>query len=125
MDLLTDIVEKRIQEAMDRGEFECLPGAGQPLQLEDDPLVPEELRVAYRLLKNAGFLPPAVSARAEIASAEALLAAASDPAERSSALRRWQLLRLRLDQFDGRHRPNLAVEREYFDLLVARFERRG
>jgi hypothetical protein len=28
MDLLTDIVEKRIQEAMDRGEFECLPGAG-------------------------------------------------------------------------------------------------
>jgi hypothetical protein len=125
MDPLTEIVEKRIQEAMDRGEFERLPGAGQPLHLEDDPLVPEELRVAYRLLKNAGFLPPEVLARAEIASAEALLAAASDPAERNAALRRWELLRLRLDQDSRQRRANLAVEREYFDLLVARFEKRS
>ena len=51
------MVEKRIAEALERGEFDDLPGRGRPLDLEEDPLVPEELRMAYRILKNAGFVP--------------------------------------------------------------------
>jgi len=43
---------------MSRGDFDGLPGAGRPLVLDDDPLVPEDLRLAYRILKNAGFVPP-------------------------------------------------------------------
>ena len=39
------IAEQRIQEAMARGELEGLPGEGRPLDLEDDRLVPEELRM--------------------------------------------------------------------------------
>jgi hypothetical protein len=49
------LAEQKISEAVSRGEFDHLPGAGKPLDLEDDPLVPEDLRVAYRILKNAGF----------------------------------------------------------------------
>ena len=59
MDPLTAIAERRIQEAIERGEFDDLPGKGKPLHLgEDDRSVPEELRMAYRMLKNAGLLPP-------------------------------------------------------------------
>ena len=60
MKLLDALVEQRITAAATRGEFDHLPGTGQPLVFDDDLLVPEEVRVANRILKNAGFVPPAV-----------------------------------------------------------------
>ena len=58
MTLLDSIAERRIREAQARGDFDDLPGAGAPLELGDDALVAEDLRVAHRILKNPGFLPP-------------------------------------------------------------------
>jgi len=50
------IAERRLEEAIERGEFDDLPGAGLPLDLDDmDASLPEELRLAYRILKNAGM----------------------------------------------------------------------
>ena len=50
------LAERKIEEAIERGEFDDLPGAGQLLDLDDlDPMLPEELRMAYRILKNAGM----------------------------------------------------------------------
>ena len=46
--------------------FDDLPGSGRPLELDDDRLVPEELRVAWRILKNAGFVPPEIEALRDI-----------------------------------------------------------
>lgn len=63
---LDALVERRIRAAMARGEFDNLPGAGRPLALDDDALVPEELRTAYRLLKNAGAVPPELAQIAEV-----------------------------------------------------------
>jgi hypothetical protein len=60
MKLLDALVEQRIAAAAARGEFDDLPGAGAPQELDDDLLVPEEVRVANRILKNAGFVPPTV-----------------------------------------------------------------
>jgi hypothetical protein len=51
------IGERKITEAAARGEFDDLPGSGKPLDLEEDPLVPEEQRMANRILHNAGFVP--------------------------------------------------------------------
>ena len=51
------LAERRIAEAVSRGELDDLPGAGRPLELDDDALVPEELRLAHRILKNAGYTP--------------------------------------------------------------------
>jgi hypothetical protein len=53
MDLLDPLAESRIAEAMARGDFDDVPGAGRPLELADDTLAPRELRGAYRILKNA------------------------------------------------------------------------
>ena len=58
--MLEFIAEQRIAEAVSRGELDDLPGAGRPLELGDDALVPEDLRLAYRILKNAGVAPPEV-----------------------------------------------------------------
>ena len=58
--MLDFIAEQKIAEAIENGDFDDLPGAGKPLELDDDSLVPEDLRLAYRILKNAGFVPPEV-----------------------------------------------------------------
>jgi hypothetical protein len=62
MTALELLAERKIADAVSRGELDGLPGQGRPLALDDDPLVPEELRVAYRILKNAGYVPPDLEA---------------------------------------------------------------
>src|SRR5262245_50364298 len=56
--LYQNLVDQRIAEAEAEGHFRNLPGAGKPLQIDDDSQVPEDDRAAFRLLKNAGFAPP-------------------------------------------------------------------
>jgi hypothetical protein len=58
------LAERKIAEAIANGELDELPGAGKPLTLDDDALVPEDLRMAYRILKNAGYAPEEVRAPA-------------------------------------------------------------
>ncbi len=53
-----NIIDRRIADAEAEGLFNDLPGHGKPLNLDDDSLVPEDDRAAYRLLKNGGFAPP-------------------------------------------------------------------
>ena len=80
---LDAIAEQKIREAVERGEFTDLPGEGRPLDLTADPLVPEDLRVAYRILKNAGFLPPQLEAQKEIRDLEQLIRGLEVGPERS------------------------------------------
>jgi hypothetical protein len=53
MHVLELIAERRIAEAVARGELQGLPGEGKPLDLYEDPLVPPEMRMAKRILGNA------------------------------------------------------------------------
>ncbi|WP_415752763.1 DnaJ family domain-containing protein, partial [Paenibacillus forsythiae] len=55
--MLSWLAEQRIEEAMRKGEFRNLPGHGKPLELEDMTGVPEELRMSFKIMKNAGLLP--------------------------------------------------------------------
>lgn len=55
--LLDQWAERHIIEAQRKGEFDNLPGRGEPLILDDDSHVPAELRAGYRLLKNAAVFP--------------------------------------------------------------------
>ena len=56
--VLQTIAEERIREAQEQGVFDNLPGQGAPLKESDDSNIPEELRMAYHILKNAGCVPP-------------------------------------------------------------------
>src|SRR6185436_19813787 len=96
--MLDFLVEKKLEEAVSRGELANLPGEGRPLELDDDTLVPEDLRAAYRILKNAGYVPPEVEALAEIAQLENLIHRdGSDTAERARAVRKLALLRTKIE----------------------------
>lgn len=53
MHVLEWIAERQIEEAVARGELQGLPGEGRPLDLYEDPLVPEDMKMAKRILKNA------------------------------------------------------------------------
>lgn len=66
------IVEERICQAQRNGMFENLPGAGKPLNLEDSPRIPEDLRLAYKILRNSGFTPPEIEIKKEILTTETL-----------------------------------------------------
>jgi hypothetical protein len=55
MDEFERPIDKIIREAREAGAFDNLPGKGKPLRFEDDSLVPEDQRMANRLLKNNGF----------------------------------------------------------------------
>lgn len=115
-----DLVEMRILAAMAEGAFDNLPGAGQPLAPEDDALVPEELRVAYRILKNAGYVPEELALRKEIASVHRMLDEALDGEDRRLAGKRLALLRARLAARSG-ERP-LNLDGEYRDRVRRRLE---
>jgi len=51
------IAERKIEEAMQEGKFDNLPGKGKPLPMDEEWFVPPEMRPAVRLLKSAGVLP--------------------------------------------------------------------
>ena len=61
------LAEQRILEAVRNGDFDHLPGAGRPLVFEDEPFVSPEQRMANHILRNAGFAPPEIGLRREIA----------------------------------------------------------
>ena len=73
------IAEQRIREALALGEFDNLPNAGQPLNLEDYFATPADLRMAYSILKNANCAPAEVEALKEIAGLKQAIASTSDP----------------------------------------------
>ena len=97
--LLDQWAERHITDALRRGEFDNLPGQGEPLVLDDDSAVPEELRSGYRLLKNAGCLPPELEQRKEAIALAALLKGIRREEVRYQELsRRLTLLELKLQQ---------------------------
>lgn len=103
MEIFWKIAEQKIKEAIERGELDNLPGRGRPLNLEDDTFVPEDLRAAYRVLKNAGYLPPEIELRKEIVTLKELIMSLDDEKER---LRRWRQLNFKIIQLNEmRKRP--------------------
>ena len=122
MSSLDAIAERRIREAQARGEFDDLPGAGVPLELDDDALVPEDLRAAYRVLKNAGILPPEIEVHREIRDIEQLLLRVSDEFERARLVSRINFLLTR--NAAGRRHGNLRIQDAYLEKIAGRLESR-
>ncbi|CAB3655890.1 DUF1992 domain-containing protein [Trinickia soli] len=121
MKLLDALVEQRIAAAAARGEFEDLPGAGAPQELDDDLLVPEEVRVANRILKNAGFVPPAVEQLRSLRHLQEELSAAGDAATRCRLQAKLLALDMALESLRG---APTVVPREYCRRIAERLSER-
>ncbi len=97
--LIDQLAEQHIREAQEKGELAGLPGEGAPLLLDDDSHVPPELRASYRLLKNAGYLPPEMEMRREAVELGGLLHGLhSDDKHYEHYSKRLRLLEIRLKQ---------------------------
>jgi Domain of unknown function (DUF1992) len=81
------IAERRIRDAMAQGEFENLPGAGKPLNLEDYFSAPEDLRMAFSILKNANCAPAEVQLLNEISRLDRAIAETADDATKQQLRR--------------------------------------
>lgn len=116
------IAEQRIQEAMERGEFDNLPGAGKPLVLEDDSHLPADLRIAYKILKNADCLPPELELRKEIRTTEELLSGIQDTQEKYRQMKRLNYLIMKLNTM-RRVSPMLEEHQLYYPKVIERLAR--
>jgi hypothetical protein len=116
------IAERRILEAIREGAFDDLPGAGQPLKLEDDSNVPEDLRIAYKILKNSGYVPKEIALRKEIAQAEDLLGGMEDTKAKYRQLKKLNFLITRLNIL-RKTSVNLEMDQRYEKKLVERLGR--
>ena len=95
------IVEERIKKAQKEGAFDKLEGNGKPLNF-DDAHVPEELRLAHKILKNAGFLPPEIEVKKQIDQTRDLLNTIEDLSpEKARVRKKLNYLLAKLDMMRG------------------------
>ncbi len=114
------IVEERILKAQKRGEFENLPGSGKPLAFEDNRFVSEELRLAYKILKNADCVPVEIELKKEIKQTEDLLVGMQETSEKYRILKKLNFLIMKLnstrDTLIAHEMPQVYTEK-----LIERF----
>ncbi|ACI21001.1 conserved hypothetical protein [Thermodesulfovibrio yellowstonii DSM 11347] len=120
MNIFEKIAEEKIREAMEQGLFDDLPNKGKPLKFEDMSFVPEDLRLAYKILKNAGCIPPEMEIRKEIIDLKDLLKTIDNDEERIKKIRE---LNFKLLKFNiGRKRPFYLEDfPEYEDKILQKF----
>jgi hypothetical protein len=122
MRLLDALVEQRIAAAAARGEFDTLPEAHAALALDDDAQVPQEVRVANRILKSAGFTPPAVEQLRALCDLQDEVDAVSDPATRCRLQARMLALHMAHESLRG---GPLVLPREYCRRIAERLSERA
>lgn len=118
--LFQRLAEQRILEAQRKGEFDNLPGKGKPLELEDLSWVPQDLRIGYKVLKNARVLPPEAELLKDIRTLEDLLKHVEDDGGRRALAKSIQWKIIHLDMLKRRS-SSLDSVRQYGRKLVRKF----
>ena len=120
MDIFIKIAEQRIREAVEKGEFDNLEGRGKPIVFEDETWIPEDLRPAYRILRNAGYLPQELELRKEVMTLRGLLETIDDDKERVKRIRELNFKLMKLNEL--RKRPFTLEEfPEYEEKIYDKF----
>lgn len=121
LNFLEYLAEKRIQEAMERGEFDNLQGKGRPIEYEDDSFVPPDLRMAYKILKNAGYLPPELETAREIRTTMDMIKHLTTEEERYRQINKLNLLITKMNMM-RRTKVSLETEQVYYRKIVERVQ---
>jgi len=107
MPLFSTLAEQKILEAIRRGDLDNLSLKGQPLPREEFNDVPEELRLGFKILKNAGYLPEEVQLNREILTLKELLAVCQDREEHQDLKKRLtiKMLHFNILMEKNTHKP--------------------
>lgn len=114
------IAEQKIEKALEEGFFENIPGQGEPLPLEDEGHIPEDLRLAYKILKNADCLPPELELKRQIRQMEDLLESIPDEKEKYRQIKKINFMIMKLNMM-GRKSPFLEEKEVYYNEVVNKF----
>ncbi len=102
MNIFTKIAEKKIDEAIKKGELDGLSCSGKALAslIDDDAHIGDDQRMAFKVLKNSGLLPPELELRGEITTLKELSYTSDDEGERLKILREieYKLLKLNMQR---------------------------
>ncbi|WP_262372600.1 DnaJ family domain-containing protein [Sutcliffiella horikoshii] len=117
------LTDEKIKKAYEDGEFENLPGYGKRLELEDLSNVPPEMRMAYKMMKNAGMMEEQ-QVRTEIEYLEDLIDGANSEAEEARLNQRLTEKQLRLQQLIQKKKKeaNSAVFKDYQSQIMRKFD---
>ena len=90
-------VDLIIQQAIEKGEFDNLPGKGKPIDLATYFDTPEDVRIAYALLKDAEILPEEAGLLKDIARMKTELDSCTDESRRNKLLRAIEHCRMKFN----------------------------
>ncbi|MGQ4667213.1 J-domain-containing protein [Metabacillus halosaccharovorans] len=123
MDLFSIIAEDKIKKAIQEGESDNLPGQGKPLKLDDLSHIPQELRVAYKVLKNSNMLDDVDQLKKDISSIEDLLLACDDLKESEVLEQKKREKQLKIETLMKKRNPfNSPASTFYKDKILDRFK---
>ena len=119
---LQQIAEQRIAKAIEDGTLKVDGWKNKPLPLDDDKFVPDDLKMAYKILKNSGYVPPEVETRKEIQKLEDLILKTEDSHQRLKQMKKLDLLMRKIDA--QRARPaSIEHDDAYFRKIVEKIDR--
>lgn len=114
------IVEERIRAAQKNGAFDDLPGSGKPIEIADDRFVSEELRLSFKILKNADCLPPEIDLKKQIEHIESLLSGMEETEAAYHLMKKMNFLVMKLNTI-RRGRIDFELPQRYLEKLVRQF----
>mgnify|MGYP001552911386 FL=1 len=114
---LLSIAERRITEAIENGTLRTDSWKNKPLPLDDDSFVPEDLKMAYKVLKNSGFVPPEIETRKEIQKLEDLISTTEDEHQRIRQMKKLNVLMMKLDS-QRAHPSSIEHDDVYYQKVV-------
>lgn len=124
MDSLSFIAEQKITQAMQEKDFNSPKWKNKPLPLDDDKFVPDDLKMAYKILKMSGYLPKEIEERKEIKKLEDLIACTEDEHERLKQMKKLNVLLMKMNE--RRDAPvNISSQSEYYRKVVERITLRS
>lgn len=117
MSPLAFIAEQKIAQAMREKDLVSPKWKNKPLPIEDDRFVPEELKMAYKILKNGGYLPPEIEERKEVKRLEDLIAKTEDEHERVKQMKKLSVLLMKVEA-QRSFSSNIADQDDYYRRVV-------
>jgi hypothetical protein len=119
IDAIRIIAERKISEAIEEGLLNIEAWHNRPLPKSNDCMILDDLRMAYKMLKNAGYVPPEIETKKEIQKLEDLIAASEDEHTRVKQIKKLNYLEMKLDAMRGKS-ASLENQEKYYQQVVER-----
>lgn len=122
MSVFEKIAEQKIRIAMEKGEFDNLPNKGKPLPPDDLAKVPEELRMSYKILKNANIIPEEIQLRKDLLTLRNLLEACDSDSQIEELTKKINEKQLRYNLLTEQRSGSMSLNMQYHAKIMEKLK---